>query len=63
MGSEDGPGLVACIKAAHNYSVADYQLMRERKMAYVAAIHRWFEDWDFLLTPSRLGRRIPGGAC
>ena len=26
--------------------------MRERKMAYVAAIHRWFEDWDFLLTPS-----------
>ena len=21
-------------------------------MAYVAAIHRWFEDWDFLLTPS-----------
>src|ERR1700735_4227259 len=46
------PGLVACIKAAHNYSVADYQLMRERKMAYVAAIHRWFEDWDFLLTPS-----------
>jgi aspartyl-tRNA(Asn)/glutamyl-tRNA(Gln) amidotransferase subunit A len=46
------PGLVACIKAAHNYSVADYQLMRERKMAYVAEIHRWFEDWDFLLTPS-----------
>ncbi len=26
--------------------------MRERKMAYIAAIHRWFEDWDFLLTPS-----------
>ena len=21
-------------------------------MAYIAAIHRWFEDWDFLLTPS-----------
>jgi aspartyl-tRNA(Asn)/glutamyl-tRNA(Gln) amidotransferase subunit A len=46
------PGLVACIKAAHDYSVADYQLARDRKMAYVAAIHRWFEDWDFLLTPS-----------
>jgi len=46
------PGLVACIKAAQNYSVAEYQAMRERKMAYVAAIHRWFEDWDFLLTPS-----------
>jgi len=46
------PGLVACIKAAQNYSVAEYQAMRERKMAYVAAIHRWFDDWDFLLTPS-----------
>ncbi len=46
------PGLVACIKAGRTYSVAEYQAMRERKMAYVAAIHRWFEDWDFLLTPS-----------
>jgi aspartyl-tRNA(Asn)/glutamyl-tRNA(Gln) amidotransferase subunit A len=46
------PGLVACIKAASDYSVTDYQLMRDRKMAYIAAIHRWFEDWDFLLTPS-----------
>jgi aspartyl-tRNA(Asn)/glutamyl-tRNA(Gln) amidotransferase subunit A len=45
-------GLVACIKAAENYSVAEYQATRERKMAYVAAIHRWFDDWDFLLTPS-----------
>ena len=56
------PGLVACIKAAQNYSVAEYQAMRERKMAYVAAIHRWFEDWDFLLTPVGFGRRIPGRA-
>ncbi|HXT79088.1 MAG TPA: amidase [Acetobacteraceae bacterium] len=46
------PGLVACIKASRNVSVADYQLARERKMAYVAAINRWFEDWDFLLTPA-----------
>jgi aspartyl-tRNA(Asn)/glutamyl-tRNA(Gln) amidotransferase subunit A len=46
------PGLVACIKAAHNYSVTEYQLMRERKMLYIASMHRWFEDWDFLLTPS-----------
>jgi aspartyl-tRNA(Asn)/glutamyl-tRNA(Gln) amidotransferase subunit A len=46
------PGLVACIKAARDYSVTDYQLMRDRKMAYIAAIHRWFESWDFLLTPS-----------
>ena len=46
------PGLVACIRDAQNYTVAEYQAMRERKMAYVTAIHRWFEDWDFLLTPS-----------
>jgi aspartyl-tRNA(Asn)/glutamyl-tRNA(Gln) amidotransferase subunit A len=46
------PGLVACIKASDDVSVADYQLMRERKMAYIAAIHRWFDNWDLLLTPS-----------
>ncbi|MGE0222226.1 MAG: amidase [Acetobacteraceae bacterium] len=46
------PGLVACIKASENVSVADYQAARERKMPYVASIHRWFEDWDFLLTPA-----------
>jgi aspartyl-tRNA(Asn)/glutamyl-tRNA(Gln) amidotransferase subunit A len=46
------PGLVACIKASENVSVAEYQAARERKMPYIANIHRWFEDWDFLLTPS-----------
>jgi aspartyl-tRNA(Asn)/glutamyl-tRNA(Gln) amidotransferase subunit A len=46
------PGLVACIEAAQDYRVSEYQRMRERKMAYVAAIHRWFEDWDLLLTPA-----------
>jgi aspartyl-tRNA(Asn)/glutamyl-tRNA(Gln) amidotransferase subunit A len=46
------PGLVACIKAADDVLVADYQLARERKMEYVASIHRWFQDWDFLLTPA-----------
>jgi aspartyl-tRNA(Asn)/glutamyl-tRNA(Gln) amidotransferase subunit A len=46
------PGLVACIRAATDVSVADYQLARERKMAYVASIHRWFQNWDFLLTPA-----------
>jgi aspartyl-tRNA(Asn)/glutamyl-tRNA(Gln) amidotransferase subunit A len=46
------PGLVACIRASDNVSIADYQAGRERKMPYVAAIHRWFEDWDFLLTPA-----------
>jgi aspartyl-tRNA(Asn)/glutamyl-tRNA(Gln) amidotransferase subunit A len=46
------PGLIACIKAGIGYTVGDYQTMRERKMAYIAAIHRWFEDWDLLLTPA-----------
>ena len=46
------PGLVACIKDGAVVSIPDYVLHRERKMAYVADIHRWFEDWDFLLTPS-----------
>ena len=46
------PGLVACIKASENVSIAEYQAARERKMPYIASIHRWFEDWDFLLTPS-----------
>jgi aspartyl-tRNA(Asn)/glutamyl-tRNA(Gln) amidotransferase subunit A len=50
--SEMDPGLVACIKDSENVSVARYQEMRERKMDYVANIHRWFQDWDLLLTPS-----------
>ncbi len=46
------PGLVACIKDGRAMTVVEYMHLKERKMAYVAAIHRWFEDWDFLLTPS-----------
>lgn len=46
------PGLVACIKDGAPMSVAEYLNLKERKMAYVAAIHRWFKDWDFLLTPA-----------
>lgn len=46
------PGLVACIRAGLGVSMEQYQLARERKHAYIADIHRWFEDWDFLLTPS-----------
>ena len=45
-------GLVACIRSAEHYSALDYMDMRARKLAYVAAIHRWFVDWDLLLTPS-----------
>ena len=46
------PGLVACIRDSENVSVDQYQAARDRKMRYITDIHRWFEDWDFLLTPS-----------
>ncbi len=45
-------GLVACAKQGARLSVAQYQQMRERKLAYGSAINRWMEDWDFLLTPA-----------
>ena len=46
------PGLVACIRAGEGTSMAAYQDLRARKMDYIAAIHRSFQDWDFLITPS-----------
>jgi len=46
------PGLVACIKDGGQVTMAQYQDMRMRKMAYIADIHMFFEDWDFLITPT-----------
>ncbi|HET6183191.1 MAG TPA: amidase [Acetobacteraceae bacterium] len=46
------PGLVACVREGARVTMEQYMLARERKHAYIAAIHRWFADWDFLLTPS-----------
>jgi aspartyl-tRNA(Asn)/glutamyl-tRNA(Gln) amidotransferase subunit A len=46
------PGFVALVRAGLAVSMTDYMLARERKAAYIAAAHRWFEDWDFLLTPA-----------
>jgi len=46
------PGFVACIEAGSHITMADYQKMRLVKYAYCAEIHRFFEDWDFLLTPA-----------
>lgn len=46
------PGFIACIEAGRQITMADYQKMRLVKYAYCAEIHRFFEDWDFLLTPS-----------
>lgn len=46
------PGFVACIEAGSHITMADYQKMRLVKYAYCAEIHRFFGDWDFLLTPA-----------
>jgi aspartyl-tRNA(Asn)/glutamyl-tRNA(Gln) amidotransferase subunit A len=51
-GSRMDPGLVACVRVGAAVTMEHYMLARERKHAYVAAIHRWFEDWDLLLTPA-----------
>ncbi len=50
--SQMDPGLVACIRDAEKISIAEYQAARETKMRYIAEINTWFQDWDFLLTPS-----------
>jgi aspartyl-tRNA(Asn)/glutamyl-tRNA(Gln) amidotransferase subunit A len=46
------PGFVACIEAGRDITMADYQKTRLVKYAYCAEIHHFFDDWDFLLTPS-----------
>ncbi len=46
------PGLVACLDAGSKVSMAEYQWARERKHAYCAAIGRFFERYDFLITPA-----------
>lgn len=46
------PGLVACIRGAEGYTAEEYVAMRQRKLDYVASVHRWFDDWDLLLTPA-----------
>ena len=59
--AEMDPGLVACIRSGSAISMAGYQELRERKMDYVAQIHCWFEDWDFLLTPTVSVAANPAG--
>ncbi len=46
------PGLVACIREGQRFSAEDYVVMRARKLAYIEAIHRFFLDYQFLLTPA-----------
>ena len=46
------PGLVAMIDEAQSIGGEEYHLMKGRKLAYVEQIHRFFQDWDLLLTPA-----------
>jgi aspartyl-tRNA(Asn)/glutamyl-tRNA(Gln) amidotransferase subunit A len=46
------PGFIACIEAGIGISTTQYQQMRLRKYAYCVEIHRFFEEWDYLLTPA-----------
>ena len=50
--SQMDPGLVACIRSGGECSVPDYLSLKERKHAYIADIQTFFEDWDFLITPT-----------
>ena len=52
FGDRMDPGIIACIEAARGTTAADYLAMRARKLDYVEQIHRFFEDWDILLTPA-----------
>jgi aspartyl-tRNA(Asn)/glutamyl-tRNA(Gln) amidotransferase subunit A len=50
--AEMDPGLVSCIRSGATVTMSAYQEMRDRKHAYIAEIHAFFEEWDFLITPS-----------
>ncbi len=46
------PGFVAMIKQAAGFTVSQFMQMRERRFAYIQAIHQFMEDYDFLLSPA-----------
>jgi aspartyl-tRNA(Asn)/glutamyl-tRNA(Gln) amidotransferase subunit A len=46
------PGFIACIEAGMATTIAQYQKMRLAKYAYCAEVNGFFEEWDFLLTPT-----------
>ena len=50
-GDRMDPGLVACMRSADGLGLDDYVAARGRKLAIVDATHRFFEEWDLLLTP------------
>ncbi len=46
------PGFVAMIRYASGFTAAQFMQMRERRFAYVQAIHEFMEGFDFLLSPA-----------
>jgi aspartyl-tRNA(Asn)/glutamyl-tRNA(Gln) amidotransferase subunit A len=46
------PGLVALLQASEFQTVPEFMLMRERRFAYVQAIHEFMQGYDFLLSPA-----------
>ncbi len=55
------PHLVACIEDGQAVTASDYQMQRERKYAWCSQIGRWFEDWDYLVTPTASVAAFPVG--
>ena len=64
-GDRMDPGLVACMRSADGLGLDDYVAARGRKLAIVDATHRFFEEWDLLLTPRgvRSPPFPPTGSC
>jgi aspartyl-tRNA(Asn)/glutamyl-tRNA(Gln) amidotransferase subunit A len=46
------PGLVALVRSGLPITAREVNLMRTRKFEYCRAIHEFFEEWDFLLSPA-----------
>lgn len=46
------PGLVAMLEVAGRQTVPEFMLMRERRFAYIQAIHQFMAGYDFLLSPA-----------
>ena len=56
-------GLCRMLEAGQHITLADYLKMKVAKLAYCAEIHHFFEDWDFLLTPSVSVAAFPAHAA
>jgi aspartyl-tRNA(Asn)/glutamyl-tRNA(Gln) amidotransferase subunit A len=46
------PGLVAMMQEGRTFTAEQYHVMRARKLAYCESIHRWFSNYDYLVTPA-----------